>query len=276
MKTQIKDFIWKHPKTSAAIVLFLVVFSFSLANIGKSKPPQNQISTTSRATDDDLPEETEFDSSKCMVYTVGILSGAIVHKFKTTNNSFAYVMVTNSDSIVRMFEGKNFYVWKTKEDFIQTEYSELTQVLPPEGVKELKRLISIYSYAAIGLEEFANVAAKNPVFDSNKCAVDDNSKSQLIPPSTETTPSKTSESQVQSDISTIQHPSSTRIVQAGDGYANLRTQASTEVATIMKIPNGTSVSIISEQRNSSGQLWYQVEVNGKVGWLYSELLSTSP
>jgi hypothetical protein len=66
--------------------------------------------------------------------------------------------------------------------------------------------------------------------------------------------------------------SSTRIVQASDGYANVRSYPSTEVAALIKVSNGTSVTILSEQRNSSGQLWYKVQVNGQVGWVYSDLL----
>jgi hypothetical protein len=69
-----------------------------------------------------------------------------------------------------------------------------------------------------------------------------------------------------------QPSSSTRIVQAGEGYANLRNEPSTEVTSLQQVPNGTSVNILSEQTNSSGQLWYKVEVNGQVGWIYSELL----
>ena len=69
-----------------------------------------------------------------------------------------------------------------------------------------------------------------------------------------------------------QPSSSTRIVQAGEGYANLRNEPSTEIASLQQVPNGTSVNILSEQTNSSGQLWYKVEVNDQVGWIYSELL----
>ncbi len=61
-------------------------------------------------------------------------------------------------------------------------------------------------------------------------------------------------------------------VQAKDGVANLRNRPSTEVGVVSKVPNGTAVEILDEQTNSSGQLWYQVKVNGQVGWLYSELL----
>ncbi|WP_143467850.1 SH3 domain-containing protein [Leptolyngbya ohadii] len=74
--------------------------------------------------------------------------------------------------------------------------------------------------------------------------------------------------------SQFSEPSSSqdRIVQAEDGYANLRIQPSTEVETIAKISNGTSVKILAKQTNSSEQLWYQVQVNGQTGWIYSELL----
>ncbi|MBW4465053.1 MAG: SH3 domain-containing protein [Pegethrix bostrychoides GSE-TBD4-15B] len=68
---------------------------------------------------------------------------------------------------------------------------------------------------------------------------------------------------------------SSRTVQAKDGSANLRSSPSTEVSVVSKVPNGTAVKILSEKTNSSGQLWYEVEVDGKVGWLYSELLGSA-
>lgn len=71
----------------------------------------------------------------------------------------------------------------------------------------------------------------------------------------------------------VGQPASTdRVIQAKDGYANLRSQPSTEVASIMTVPNGTPVTIVSQQTNDAGQLWYQVDVNGQVGWIYSELI----
>ncbi|QLE59675.1 SH3 domain-containing protein [Nostoc sp. TCL26-01] len=73
----------------------------------------------------------------------------------------------------------------------------------------------------------------------------------------------------------ITHQSSTdnRVVQAGDGYANLRSYPSTEVEVLAKIPNGTSVTILSEETNSAGQVWYKVQVDDKIGWLYSGLVN---
>lgn len=71
----------------------------------------------------------------------------------------------------------------------------------------------------------------------------------------------------------VNQPASTnRVVQAKDGYANLRSQPSTEVGSMMMVPNGTAVTITGEQTNSAGQLWYKVDVNGQVGWIYSELI----
>lgn len=71
----------------------------------------------------------------------------------------------------------------------------------------------------------------------------------------------------------VGQPASTdRVIQAKDGYANLRSQPSTEVGSMMMVPNGTAVTITGEQTNSAGQLWYKVDVNGQVGWIYSELI----
>ncbi|MGI2906556.1 SH3 domain-containing protein [Tolypothrix sp. VBCCA 56010] len=64
----------------------------------------------------------------------------------------------------------------------------------------------------------------------------------------------------------------TRIIQAEDGYANLRSLPSTEGIVLAKIPNGTSANILRQQTNSSEQLWYKVQVNGQLGWIFSDLL----
>lgn len=74
------------------------------------------------------------------------------------------------------------------------------------------------------------------------------------------------------DSANQQLNSEVRIVNAGEGHANLRSALSTEVATIAQISNGTSVKIIGQTQNSSGQLWYEVEADGQVGWMFSGLL----
>ncbi|MFS0515425.1 hypothetical protein ACEYW6_11990 [Nostoc sp. UIC 10607] len=131
---------------------------------------QAQIQTPVGDLDNDGDDEP-FDRSQCKVYVAGIVAGAIVHQFKTTSNTPAYVMVTNRDEVVRIFENKNIYLWKTRQDFQNTEYTELVQVLPPESVQELNELISIYPYVAMGTEEMAR-SAQPTLFDSNKCSVD--------------------------------------------------------------------------------------------------------
>ncbi len=67
-------------------------------------------------------------------------------------------------------------------------------------------------------------------------------------------------------------PSPKFVVQAGDGYANLRSLPSTETTILAKIPNGTPVTILGKEMNSSNQLWYQVQINGRIGWIFSGLI----
>lgn len=156
----IRKLVRKYPKQSAIVFALLTLISF----ISQPRPqpqPQGTLENT---------EET-FDSSQCKVYVVGILAGAIVHQFKTTNNTLAYVMVADRDEVVRNFENKNLYLWKTRQDFQNTEYAELVQVLPPESVQELNRLLSIYSYAAMGTDAIAR-SAQPTVFDSDKCEIE--------------------------------------------------------------------------------------------------------
>jgi uncharacterized protein YgiM (DUF1202 family) len=69
--------------------------------------------------------------------------------------------------------------------------------------------------------------------------------------------------------------SSTKFIKASDGHANMRSRPSTEVAVLSKISNGTSVEVIGETTNSSGQRWYEVNVNGQTGWIFSELLESN-
>lgn len=66
--------------------------------------------------------------------------------------------------------------------------------------------------------------------------------------------------------------SEVRTVNAGEGYANLRSSPSTETSTVAQVQNGTNVKIIEQKQNSAGQLWFKVSVNGQVGWIYSGLL----
>lgn len=66
------------------------------------------------------------------------------------------------------------------------------------------------------------------------------------------------------------------VIQAGDGYANLRSRPSTfQTEILAKIPNGTLVTILEQETNSSNQLWYKVQINGsevRIGWIYSGLI----
>jgi len=66
--------------------------------------------------------------------------------------------------------------------------------------------------------------------------------------------------------------SSRLIVQASDGYANLRNNPSTKTRILSKIPNGTPCKILGQETNSSGQLWYKVKLNGRTGWIFSGLI----
>lgn len=68
------------------------------------------------------------------------------------------------------------------------------------------------------------------------------------------------------------HLSPKFVVQAGAGYANLRSLPSTETTIIAKIPNGTPVTILRQEMNSSNQRWYQVQINGRIGWIFSGLI----
>lgn len=168
MLTQIKYLIGKYPKISAVFGILLMVAVVS--SMASDPPSQEKVQRAEGEPMDDYPVEKTFDSSKCTVYTVGTVSGAIMHKFKTTDNAFAFVMVTNRDEVVRIFESKNLNVWKSRENFQNTEYAELVKVLSPSGIQELNRLLSIYPYVAMGVEAFTQVAS--PFGDQNQCKVD--------------------------------------------------------------------------------------------------------
>lgn len=164
MLDKLLKLIRKYPRTSAAIFIFL-----GLISLIQPKPP-TQTQGQLQAQVGEAPEES-FDSSRCKVYTVGTLAGAIVHQFKTSSGSFAYVMFTDRVEVVRIFENKSLYLWKNRQDFQNTEYTELVQVLPPESIQELNRLMTIYSYAAMGTEAIARSAQPTP-FASDRCSVD--------------------------------------------------------------------------------------------------------
>jgi hypothetical protein len=65
----------------------------------------------------------------------------------------------------------------------------------------------------------------------------------------------------------------TKVVNAKDGYANLRSQPSTEVSVVRTLQNGTQVKILDNQTNGDGQLWYKVQAEEQMGWIFSDLLN---
>ncbi|MEH1806977.1 hypothetical protein [Nostoc sp.] len=172
------DLIEKHPIRLAATIAViggLGAIPYMVFQMGtpRTNQPQEQAQVQTQVNDpsDDDGANEPFDRTQCKVYVAGIVAGAIVHQFKTTSNTPAYVMVTNRDEVVRIFENKNIYLWKTRQDFQNTEYTELVQVLPPESVQELNSLITIYPYVAMGTEAIAR-SAQPTLFDSDKCKVD--------------------------------------------------------------------------------------------------------
>ncbi|MEH2009767.1 hypothetical protein [Nostoc sp.] len=156
--------------------VLLVLYTWVMSPSVSHQPPtlsQEQVQTQTQSEEPlhNVEPEKPFDRTQCKVYVAGIVAGAIIHQFKTTNGDSAYVMVTNRDEVVQIFERRNLYLWKTKNDFQNTEYAELVQVLPTESVQELNRLLSIYPYIAMGTEAIARSA--QPTWgDSNKCSVD--------------------------------------------------------------------------------------------------------
>ncbi|MBD2450930.1 hypothetical protein H6G76_28140 [Nostoc sp. FACHB-152] len=165
-------FVEKHPKKAAAIGgLVFILFLFVSIIIAPPTPHTQEQAQIQVDEPLDQPDEESFDGSQCKVYTVGIVAGAIIHQFKTTSNTWAYVMVTNREEVVKIFENRNLYLWKTQPEFQSTEYAELVQVLPTESIQELNRLLSIYPYVAMGTEAIAK-SAQPTIFDSNKCSVD--------------------------------------------------------------------------------------------------------
>jgi|GEM_PF-2417715 len=64
-----------------------------------------------------------------------------------------------------------------------------------------------------------------------------------------------------------------RIVRTDAGYVNLRSAPTAESEVLGRVSDGTSVRVLDEVSNASGYVWYQVESNGNVGWIYSELLN---
>ncbi|MDZ8260152.1 WG repeat-containing protein [Nostoc sp. ChiQUE01b] len=70
----------------------------------------------------------------------------------------------------------------------------------------------------------------------------------------------------------ISHPIKTLITKTSNGFVNLRDTPSVKGTFREKILDGRSITILSEKTNSSKETWYQVEVNNKVGWIYSVLL----
>ncbi|MGV0023623.1 SH3 domain-containing protein [Phormidesmis priestleyi] len=115
--------------------------------------------------------------------------------------------------------------------------------------------------------------SQSSIAQSSEKSIPVQSKQQSTPITNSIQPEKKQPSQ--SVISQpAQQAASTKVIQTADGYANLRSRPSTEVPVSSKVPNGTSVAILSEKRNDSGQLWYEVQANGQTGWIFSELITS--
>ena len=61
----------------------------------------------------------------------------------------------------------------------------------------------------------------------------------------------------------------TGVVADADGSANLRAFPSTvsDSNILTTVPNGTSVTILEELKDDSGQIWYKIQVGRQIGWM---------
>ncbi|MBD2435451.1 hypothetical protein [Nostoc sp. FACHB-110] len=172
MLDKLLAFVEKNPKKAAIIGALISIPLFIIQSINTYHRTPVQEQNLSEGDEPlDQPSQETFDKAKCKVYTVGILAGAIVYQFKTTDNALAYVMVADRDEVIRIFEKNNLHLWRTRQDFQNTEYTGLIQVLPPEGIHELNEILSMYPYAAMGTEAIAK-SAQPTMFNSDRCDVE--------------------------------------------------------------------------------------------------------
>src|SRR5699024_10549933 len=59
----------------------------------------------------------------------------------------------------------------------------------------------------------------------------------------------------------------------GKNAANMRSGATTSYKVVATIPAGTSLKVLSAFTNAQNEVWFNVEYNGKKGWVTSELFA---
>jgi uncharacterized protein YgiM (DUF1202 family) len=89
-------------------------------------------------------------------------------------------------------------------------------------------------------------------------------------------PTSTSLTQAESISSPIPSLTTERtgVVDDVDRFSNLRSSPSLEDDTniLIKVPNGTSVTILEELSTNSGRVWYKVQVGEQTGWMARNII----
>lgn len=64
-------------------------------------------------------------------------------------------------------------------------------------------------------------------------------------------------------------PTPTSVTATSKDYVNLREGPSINYSKIALVEKGNKIPILGIAKNSSGEVWLQVDLNGKIGWVYS-------
>lgn len=291
MEDLIKKIIFKHPKSTAIGIFVLLAFicSTTITNTPQSsnkyhpKTASAEISSDADPSSTDLTysEKAEKDSKYQDESKSDSLNKTVPALVKKTGSDFSYetpgnVQINDKEILVTYVRTEKCNE-ELPEDIWQQEWQakfDLTSNTWTDKVREISSCLGKSRQEWINFNthpsRFSIETESSQIIIRADAQDYDNSiimKDTLV--------IKYANPKFVTANEQITHQSSTnnRVVQAGDGYANLRSYPSTEVEVLAKIPNGTYVTILKEETNSTGQVWYKVQVDGKVGWLYSELLN---
>jgi hypothetical protein len=149
--------MWRMTKWPKWLKLILTAYTLVWA-IGVASS-SNVPSETESALNTPAPQKT-FDSSQCIVYSPGIVNGAIIYRFKSSvegKGNYLYLAFADRQEVVNLFPA-NFFM--SPSEFEQLDSSlEYRKLLTPEASDELNRLLAYYQWVGLISEESANKAS---------------------------------------------------------------------------------------------------------------------
>lgn len=149
--------MWKLTKWPKWLKLILTGYTLVWA-IGVASS-SNVPSKTESARNTPPAQQKTFDSNKCIVYSPGIVNGAVLYRFKSSvegKDNYLYIAFTDRQQVVNLFPA-NFFM--SRSEFEQLDRTlEYRKLLTPEASDELNHLLAVYQWVGLAPDDLANRA----------------------------------------------------------------------------------------------------------------------